>query len=49
VSLGDVFGSSGAIEVELVGDHLVIAFGGGQPEDLEEILQPDWWIATIND
>lgn len=49
VALEDVFGSSGAIEVELVGDHLVIAFGGGQPEDLEEIFQPDWWIATIND
>jgi hypothetical protein len=49
VALEDVFGSSGAIEVELVGDHLVIAFGGGQPEDLEKIVQPDWWIATIND
>jgi hypothetical protein len=49
VSLESALGSSGAVEVAMAGDQVVVAFGPEQPEDLEMITEPEWWIGTISD
>jgi hypothetical protein len=49
VSLESALGSSGAVEVAMAGDYVVVAFGPGQPEELERITEPEWWIGTISD
>jgi hypothetical protein len=49
VSLESALGASGAVEVAAAGDQVVVAFGPGQPEDLERITEPEWWIGTISD
>jgi hypothetical protein len=33
----------------MAGDQVVVAFGPEQPEDLEMITEPEWWIGTISD
>jgi hypothetical protein len=49
VSLESALGSTGAVEVAAAGDYVVVAFGPGQPEDLDRITEPEWWIGTISD
>lgn len=47
-SLERSFGTFGAIEVAVMADRVVVGFGAEQPEDLELISQPEWWIGTID-
>ena len=48
-SLEGSFGAFGAIEVAVLADRVVVGFGAEQPEDLEVISQPEWWIGTVDD
>jgi hypothetical protein len=49
VSLESALGASGAVEVAAAGDYVVVVIGPGQPEELEMITEPEWWIGTISD
>jgi hypothetical protein len=49
LTLEETFGATGAVELAVAGDQLVVGFGAEQPEDVERIANPEWWIGTIDD
>ncbi len=51
ISLETTMGSTGSVEIAIVGDRLVLAFSPNVPEHdsagVESVPNPQWWTATI--
>jgi hypothetical protein len=48
IPLEDALGASGAVEVGITGDRIVVVLGPNTPEDFVPIVNPEWWIGTID-
>jgi hypothetical protein len=46
LDVSGLFGTFGALKVAVTDDRVVLTFGANQPEDLERITEPTWWIGT---